>query len=114
MNLAMMVERATQNTWEIVRKWRKYRHAIYNRDNWQCVYCQVGLTDGRLGNATLDHINPRANGELNTPSNLVACCRHCNNRKRDLSLLDFLDFAGMPYDVIYRVNEQRKKPLKES
>ena len=53
------------------------RNAIYQRDNYRCVYC------GSQNNLTLDHVFPFSKGGQETLNNLVTCCRSCNSRKQD-------------------------------
>lgn len=100
-------------TWERFRKSRQgkaTRKAIYARDNYKCVYCGVKVEAGY--NATLDHVNPKCNGQAITqPTNLVTCCITCNSRKGKLSVFDFVELAALPYSTITRVNRQRHKPI---
>lgn len=51
-----------------------------------CTYCGRGL---HLGNATLDHVIPRAANGSNKAVNLVACCKLCNSNKGCLSVKEF-------------------------
>lgn len=51
-----------------------------------CHYCHRGLTPGRF---TVDHIVPRSKGGANADSNLVACCKRCNQLKSDYTLEQF-------------------------
>jgi hypothetical protein len=44
----------------------------------RCHYCEVVLRDG---NATRDHIMPKAWGGLNAQWNIVIACKKCNNEK---------------------------------
>ena len=88
---------------------KQLRNAIYTRDAYRCVYCNVTVTPGI--NATLDHVNPRNNNGSNEPHNLVTSCLRCNSRKRDLSLFDFVEFAALSYSVVYRVKKQCNKPI---
>jgi len=56
----------------------KLRLYVLERDDKKCHYCV------REGN-TVDHIIPRFEGGLNTPLNLVACCKECNELKSNMS-----------------------------
>lgn len=50
--------------------------AVLRRDEFRCQY------DGCNRKATtVDHVTPRCQGGLSTWTNLVACCRECNERK---------------------------------
>lgn len=62
--------------------------AIWHRDNHQCQYCGVKI-DYRT--RSIDHIVPRRRGGRNTFTNTVACCKPCNQAKRDRTP----DEAGM-------------------
>lgn len=54
------------------------RRNILLRDRFTCAYCKKKLTGVNL---TLDHVVPKSRGGADEWSNLVACCRPCNNRK---------------------------------
>lgn len=66
---------------------RGNRIKIYERDNYQCKYCDKQLT--RL-TATLDHVHPVKSGGDNSYDNLVTCCLDCNSKKNMRPLGDFL------------------------
>ena len=57
-------------------EYRKYRDMVIARDRQSCIYC--GATGVRL---QLDHVIPRSRGGVDTPDNLVACCKPCNTSK---------------------------------
>lgn len=59
------------------------RLAIYLRDQFRCVYCNCNLANVPARKRTLDHVVPRSDGGDNAPSNLVTCCKRCNERKGD-------------------------------
>jgi 5-methylcytosine-specific restriction endonuclease McrA len=61
------------------RAWRDIRLRILERDSYICGYCGAEATQ-------VDHIIARANGGTDDPSNLVAACQPCNNRKSDKHL----------------------------
>jgi 5-methylcytosine-specific restriction endonuclease McrA len=57
-------------------RWRKLTHAIQVRDLWTCQYC------GGPSSLT-DHVIPVVHGgSFWDESNLVACCRSCNQGRR--------------------------------
>lgn len=58
------------------------RRSILARDNYTCQYC--GQRGGEL---TVDHVVPRRLGGPDTWDNLVCCCRMCNGKKGDKTLL---------------------------
>jgi 5-methylcytosine-specific restriction enzyme A len=53
----------------------------------KCYYCSLQLTPEI---ATMDHIIPISSGGKSTRGNVVACCKECNNRKKDKSVIDFV------------------------
>lgn len=55
------------------------RLAVYLRDGLGCVYC--GKDWSSVNGLTLDHVVPRVAGGTNDVSNLVTCCRACNDLK---------------------------------
>jgi 5-methylcytosine-specific restriction endonuclease McrA len=55
------------------------RRGVLRRDGNQCAYCK------RAAN-TIDHVQPKSRGGLDTWENLVACCLRCNNIKGDKTL----------------------------
>lgn len=66
---------------------------LLQQTRYRCGYCACELTRQTV---TRDHIVPRAKHGKTTDSNLVACCRGCNQRKGDLDVEDFreLYFGG--------------------
>lgn len=54
------------------------RGNIYARDQYICQYCGIKY---RAENLTLDHVLPESRGGLSTWTNLVACCKGCNQNK---------------------------------
>jgi len=66
---------------------RENRVKVYERDNYHCRYCQKQLT---RFTATLDHVQPVAEGGDNSFGNLVTACLDCNSRKNVRPLGDFL------------------------
>jgi len=75
---------------------RPTRNNIIWRDHSKCQYCANNFA---LSELTLDHVVPRSRGGKNTWTNLVACCKKCNQAKRDRTPEE----AGM---------ELLRKPLK--
>jgi len=56
-------------------RWRRTRKRIFERDGGHCVYCGAPAE-------VVDHVLNRARGGSDDDSNLVACCRPCNEKKR--------------------------------
>ena len=80
----------------ISRNMKTSRKNILWRDNGQCQYC--GIIEAPK-DMTIDHVTPRSRGGENTWTNLVTCCKKCNQKKRDRTPKE----AGM---------KLRKKPIK--
>lgn len=55
--------------------WQRKRKAILERDGYACHYCGAPAT-------VIDHIIGLTFGGTDDESNLVACCRPCNEKKR--------------------------------
>ncbi len=51
----------------------------------QCHYCGNKFLPAEL---TMDHIVPLVRGGKSTKSNVVPCCKDCNNKKKYLTPLD--------------------------
>lgn len=90
-------------------KWPPTRYAIYLRDGFTCVYCQ---SSNKL---TLDHVIPSSAGGSDEPSNLVTCCKKCNDTKRDASLSWFsgyLESSGHDTSTLLgRVHNALDQPI---
>ena len=54
------------------------KRVLFNRDNWQCQYCNVKLDWTSI---TIDHVIPRSRGGATSWKNCVAACRRCNMKK---------------------------------
>jgi len=63
------------------------RLKIFERDNFQCHYCNKLLT---RFSATLDHIQPVSKGGDNSFDNLVTACLHCNSERGNKPVMDFI------------------------
>lgn len=55
------------------------RLAIYLRDGLRCAWCDTPLQAGTI--FTLDHLKPHAKEGSNHETNLVMCCKHCNDSR---------------------------------
>lgn len=64
----------------------KLRNAIKARDGFACVYC--GAPETKRKRLQLDHVHPHSKGGADNETNLVSCCKTCNN-----------DRGVMPIDV---------------
>jgi 5-methylcytosine-specific restriction endonuclease McrA len=54
-----------------------------------CHYCGEHFPAKKL---TMDHILPVARGGSSSKGNIVACCKECNTRKRDMSPSEWEEF----------------------
>jgi hypothetical protein len=73
------------------------RKNIYERDNYQCQYCMHEYNYLKL---TLDHVVPKSKGGTRGWSNMVSCCRKCNQKKGN----------KMPKDIGMMPNTPPVKP----
>lgn len=66
--------------------WAAQRKRVLDRDGWQCMYCTIPLDDT---NATVDHVEAISLSPEKEyrDDELVACCRPCNSRKQDKTLV---------------------------
>lgn len=69
------------------------RLAIYLRDEFHCVYCNVNLHAADPFQITLDHVRARNNGGNNHESNLITACRSCNSSRGDRKIAEWADVA---------------------
>jgi len=56
-----------------------------------CHYCGQKTAAGDL---TMDHIVPIARGGRTTKGNVVACCKECNNRKKQMMPVEWAEFLA--------------------
>ena len=61
---------------------RLSRRSILACDNYTCQYCGQQSRD-----LTMDHVAPKRLGGKSTWENLVCCCRKCNTKKGDKTLV---------------------------
>lgn len=61
--------------------WEKQRFSkrhVFMRDNWECLYCGVGLSSST---ATMDHVMPKSRGGKTNYENCATSCKKCNSKK---------------------------------
>lgn len=85
---------------------KEKRLAIYIRDNFACVYCGAQLKGCKPGEISLDHIVPVNAGGSNEATNLVTCCRACNNRKQDTPICEWLNHNAGAILVVFLQADQ--------
>ncbi len=56
------------------------RKNVFWRDSCICQYCSNVFQQSEL---TMDHVHPKSRGGLKSWTNIVACCKGCNLKKRD-------------------------------
>lgn len=61
------------------------RKNVMQRDNLTCQYCGHKFSKKEL---TLDHILPRSRGGKSHWSNIVTCCKNCNETKGNKSIIE--------------------------
>ena len=87
--------------------------ALFERDNYQCLYCGKQLVCREL---TRDHIVPKSRGGRDSWMNLVAACRRCNQYKGDRQLDEVnMELLALPYkpnpsEYLALVNSRRILP----
>lgn len=66
-------------------KWitKLQRLAIYFRDGFRCLYCEVDLSAASPRELTLDHYRPRSKGGSHKPTNVFTACAVCNFVRQD-------------------------------
>ena len=67
------------STWP--KGYRNYKKMLVERDGLRCHYCDHMMT---YQEAQVDHIQARARGGTDAPSNLVLACSRCNGLKSTL------------------------------
>lgn len=87
--------------------------ALFERDNYQCLYCGGDFDYWQL---TRDHILPRSRGGRDTWENCVAACRRCNQHKGCRTLVQSgMELLALPYrpnpaEYLALVNSRRILP----
>ena len=60
------------------------------RGNGLCYYCRKRFPPKEL---TMDHIVPIIRGGMSSKSNVVACCKDCNSRKKYLLPIEWQEYV---------------------
>lgn len=82
------------------------RRAVFNRDQYTCIYCGIQPGEGRKGKVvtrndfTLDHVVPKSRGGKNTWGNTACACAKCNHRKD----------ARLPHEAGMKLLWEPKRP----
>lgn len=80
---------------------REKRLAIYLRDSFTCAYCGAKLHNAKPRQVTLDHIDPVCSAGNNEATNLVTCCKPCNDRKSGRPIHEFLKGNAGAIALVY-------------
>ena len=71
------------------------KEQVFSKTNYRCAYCGQKLVldiEGANWQYAFDHIVPRVKGGTDEPSNLFACCKSCNCKKKSKDL-EFFRFT---------------------
>jgi len=74
---------------EKARKLRKSRWWQQKLAIGACYYCAKPFKPKDL---TMDHLVPLARGGRSTKDNLVTCCKECNNKKKTLLPIEWVEY----------------------
>jgi 5-methylcytosine-specific restriction endonuclease McrA len=67
----------------------------HNRcQNAKCYYCMAALTPET---ATMDHVIPLSQGGKSTKGNVVPACKECNNKKKDMNTIEWMEYLQNLY-----------------
>jgi hypothetical protein len=88
-------------------RWSAIRVHILERDKYTCAYC------GKKAN-TVDHIFPKSKGGDESESNLVACCKSCNQIKGNRSMQEANFSFWKDFDQLKLQNNTKMTPPSSS
>ena len=71
------------------QKARELRQSQWWKNRRACNTCYYCKTDTPARKLTMDHVVPLARGGRSIKSNLVPCCKSCNNLKKNLLPLEW-------------------------
>tara|TARA_Y100001970_G_scaffold136999_1_gene168609 strand:- start:64 stop:342 length:279 start_codon:yes stop_codon:yes gene_type:complete len=57
----------------------------------KCYYCEKKLASKEV---TMDHVVPLSQGGKSIKSNLVVACKDCNNKKKNMTTIEWLKDQG--------------------
>jgi len=86
---------------------RDKRLAIYDRDDFKCLWCGKRLFIG-IDRLSLDHLKPRTKNGKHHESNLITSCESCNSSRQDKPWKKF----AANNDVIAKINKHRRRSIK--
>ncbi len=71
------------------RQLRNTRWWRQKKQQGRCYYCGRKVSPKEL---TMDHIVPLIRGGRSTKSNIVPCCKECNNRKKHMLPIEWQEY----------------------
>ena len=91
---------------------KKRRLAIYERDDWCCVWCTEEVfrphgKEHRNTDATLDHLRPRSDEGAHETQNLITCCLGCNRLRGNATTSAFAMVIAVRRQESFRVVRAR-------
>jgi len=88
----------TKLTPELIRKEKQKAREIRKSQWWKnrrakniCYYCETHTPARQL---TMDHLIPISRGGRSVKSNLVPCCKSCNNKKKNFLTIEWEEFLN--------------------
>ena len=88
-----------QNSVEATLKQEKEKARVLRQSAWWknklhnavCYYCEKNL---KASEVTMDHVVPLSQGGKSVKSNLVVACKDCNNKKKNMTTIEWLKEQG--------------------
>ena len=89
----------TQNSQDLLIKKEKEKARQLRLSSWwknklnnaACYYCEKILASKEV---TMDHVVPLSQGGKSVKSNLVVACKDCNNKKKNMTTIEWLKEQG--------------------
>ena len=87
LHLTVTERKRIYNPHQPVGRWIRVerRLALYMRDGFHCLWCNVDLSNESMFTVTLDHLVRRVDGGSNDNDNLYTSCRACNSGRQGLA-----------------------------
>ena len=78
---------------------------VLRRDNFICFFCGTG--GSKKNYLTIDHVKPKSKGGTNMQDNLVCCCKTCNQKKGNMSLVAY----AKKYGIVAAKKPKKRNPI---